>query len=106
MDKSLTREREAYDRIAGHLDEIGKIIFEMNLAPTTAYNPTLEELLDTMRKRDMERLQDSGLSKRDGDLFIAVGINVIERLGSLREAVNLAGWGIAMILQDTDEDRS
>ena len=54
----------------------------------------------------MERLQYSGLSKRDGDLFIAVGINVIERLGSLREAVNLAGWGIAMILQDTDEDRS
>ena len=91
---ALIHHRDSYDLIAGHLDEIGKIISGMSFRSVA---PTLEELLEELRMGDQALLQFQSMPKRDVDLLIAGGINVIERLFALRQALDMAGWGLGMI---------
>ena len=94
--ESLAYQKEAYDRIAGHLDAIELIILEMTGRRAYSDDRPYDVLVEV---RDMLRMpyMQADLSKRDKDLLIAGGINVIERLGALRQALDMAVWGLSMI---------
>lgn len=99
---ALLRQKKAYDLIAGHLDEIGMIISQMS---SRSIAPTLEERLKELREGDEALTQFQSMPKRDVDLLIAGGINVIERLFALRQALDMAGWGLGMIAPEMYEER-